>query len=227
VGRVLENKEMKKALLLLAVLGLSTTAAAQQNSRDDTWEFALIIQDTSGDDLRGENGSAVSVEGDTGWGVALNYNFNSHLSLGGELIWGSPDYDALLIPDDGIGIPEQISHELSIFQYAIKGTFNLIDGPLTPYAELGFGWANIDSNIADQPPITGCWWDPWWGYVCDTFYSTYDKTRTYYSGALGLRWDLNNGMTLKGSYGITEVDVSKATSKPSLEVLRLDIAWRF
>ena len=114
-----------------------------------------------------------------------------------------------------------------MFSYGLKGTFNLLDGPFTPYAELGLGWSNVDSNIADQPPVTGCWWDPWWGYICDTFYSTYSKTREYYAGALGLRWDFDNGMSLKGSYGLQEVSTGKSTEDASFEQIRVELAWRF
>ena len=39
----------------------------------------------------------------------------------------------------------------------------------TPYVTGGIGYAFIDTNIPDSPPQTACWWDPWWGYVCDTF----------------------------------------------------------
>ena len=218
---------MKKALLLLAVLGLSTTAVAQQNSRDDTWEFGVLLFNQGSTDLNGADESSIDIDDALSFGLGIAYNFNSHFSLGGELSWSSPDYSAVIIPDDGIGIPETINHELSVFSYGLKGTFNLLDGPFTPYAELGLGWSNVDSNIADQPPVTGCWWDPWWGYICDTFYSTYSKTREYYAGALGLRWDFDNGMSLKGSYGIQEVSTGKSTEDASFEQIRVELAWRF
>lgn len=218
---------MKKVLILMVALGLSSTAIAQQNSRDDMWEFGLLLFDQSSDSLDGEDNSFISVDSTLAYGLTLGYNFNSHFALGGELSWASPDYDAVLIPDDGIGIPEKISHELSIFSYSIKGTFNLIDGPFTPFVDASLGWSNVDSNIASQPPITGCWWDPWWGYICDTFYNTYSKTREFYSGAVGLRWDLDNGMSLKGSYGIQELNTSKSTEDARLEMIRLELAWRF
>ena len=150
--------------------------------------------------------------------------------LTGEFSWASPDYEALIVPDDGFGNagePELIRHELSLFSYTLKGTFNLLDGPLTPFAELGFGWTEVDSNIATTPPITGCWWDPWWGYVCDTFYNTYSKTRETYSGELGIRYDMPNGVSLKGSYGITQISTTKSTDDADLDVFRFVVSWRF
>ena len=221
---------MNRVLIVVVALMMSSTAMAQQNSRDDMWEFGLLLNNIGSVKLDGANGSVIDTESTTGWGLTLGYNFNSHWALSGELAWASPDYEALIVPDDGFGnpgTPELIRHELSLFSYSFKGTFNLIDGPLTPYAELGLGWTEVDSNIASQPPITGCWWDPWWGYICDTFYSTYSKTRETYSGALGVRWDLDNGMSLKGSYGLMQVSTAKSTDDADLEYFRFDLAWRF
>jgi len=221
---------MKRVITLAAALALSSTAIAQQNNRGDTWEFGVLIGGLGSESLDGDNGSAIDIDSSSAWGLTLGYNFNSHFALAGEFSWASPDYEALIIPDDGFGnpgTPEIIRHEMSLFSYSLKGTFNLLEGPLTPYAELGIGWTEVDSNIANQPPITGCWWDPWWGYVCDTFYSTYSKTRETYSGALGVRWDMNNGMTLKGSYGLMRLDTSKASDDANLDYYHLDLSWRF
>jgi hypothetical protein len=116
---------------------------------------------------------------------------------------------------------------MDLFSYMFKGTFNLLEGPITPYAELGFGWTEMDSNVADQPPITGCWWDPWWGYICNTYVSTFSKTRETLTGALGIRMDLGNGMTLKGSYGMMRIDTSRAAESAEMNYYRLDVGWRF
>ena len=221
---------MKRVLVLIAALALSSTALAQQNNRSDTWQFDLVVGNLDGDTLSGENGSSIETDSTTVFGLAINYNFNSHWALGGELTWGSPDYDAVIIPDDGFGNPlppQTIRHEMDLFSYMFKGTFNLLEGPITPYAELGFGWTEMDSNVADQPPITGCWWDHWWGYICNTYVSTFTKTRETLTGALGIRWDLGNGMTLKGSYGMMRIDTSRAAESAEMNYYRLDVGWRF
>ena len=204
---------------------LSATAVAQ-NDRSDMWEFGLIISDMSSEALSADMGSSIAIDGDTGFGLSVAYNISNRFAVGADFIWSSAKYTAVLTPD-GPGIPEVINHKMDLFTYTFTGTWNLLDGPLTPYLEANYGWTNIDSNIADQPPITGCWWDPWWGYVCDTFYSTYSKTRTSYGGAAGLRWDSGNGWTLKASYGFLEIDTSKATEKANMDVIRVDLAWLF
>ncbi len=221
---------MKRVIILIAALALSSTAVAQQNTRNQMWEFDLLLGNMDGDVLSGENGSEIDIDSTAIYGLAFAYNFNSHFALGGELSWGSPDYDAVIIPDDGFGNPLDpvtIRHKLDMVSYGFTGTFNLLKGPLTPYAELGFGWTEMDSNVANQPPITGCWWDPWWGYICDTYVSTFSRTNERLNGAVGVRWDLDNGMTLKGSYGLMKIDTSKAASDAEMNYYRLDVGWRF
>jgi opacity protein-like surface antigen len=221
---------MKRVMILIAALALSSTAVAQQNTRNQMWEFDLLVANLDGDSLSGENGSSIETDSTSVWGLAFAYNFNSHFALGGEVSWGSPNYDAVIILDDGFGNPgepQTIRHKMDIFTYGFKGVFNLLEGPLTPYAELGFGWTEMDSNVANQPPITGCWWDPWWGYICNTYVSTFSKTRETLTGALGVRWDFGNGMSLKGSYGMMRIDTSKTSDSAEMNFYRVDLGWRF
>ena len=68
------------------------------------------------------------------------------------------------------------------------------------FVQAGVGFMTLESNIVDQPPTTGCWWDPWWGYMCTTTWSTFKTTRFAYNMGLGVRWDINNAMYIRGSY---------------------------
>ncbi len=220
---------MKRVIFLVSALVLSATAAAQ-NDRSDMWEFGVIVSDISSVSMSGEMGSFLDVDGDTGLGLSIAYNFNNRFAVGADFIWSDPKYTYVYVPEDMPGVPgppEVINHKMNLFTYTFTGTWNILEGPFTPYLEANYGWTNMDSNVADQPPITGCWWDPWWGYVCDTFWSTYSKTRTSYGGAAGLRWDSGNGWTLKASYGFLEIDTSKSTEKANMDVIRVDLAWLF
>jgi hypothetical protein len=217
---------MNRILVLIAVLALSATAEAQQ-SRDGKWEFGLTLGNLSGETVTGLNGSFIDSASTTAYGLSVGYNFSKRLALTGEILWGTPNYTASLVPENAPGTSIDINHEMDLFNYGIKGTFNLLEGPVTPFIEAGLGWTYFDSNVADSAPVTGCWWDPFRGYVCDTFYSTYSKTQEYYGAAGGLRWDLNNAMSLKGSYGMQEIKIDNAAEDLSLEVWRLEVLWRF
>jgi len=218
---------MRLTGLAIALLLLSSFASAQAvRDRAGTWEFGLQVVDTSSETLSGEEGSGLSVGSDTGWGISGGYNFTNRLAILGDWTWRKPSYDATFLVED-TGELETISHSLNMNTLNFKGVFYFTEGALAPFVEAGLGWTHLDSNVVDGPPTTGCWWDPWWGYICRDFFSTYSDTRTSYSAAAGLRWDLRNGMTLRGSYGLLEVDTSSSTEDASMETIKLDLLWRF
>ena len=176
--------------------------------------------------LSGDEGTSLDISSELGWGFSGMYNFTNRLALGGEMSWVKPNYRASRILED-TRETDTIRAELGVVNLRIKGGFNFLEGPITPYIEAGLGWSDIDSNIISGPPTTGCWWDPWWGYICDTFFNTYSETRTSVSAAVGLRWEVNPGIVLRGSYGTLEVDTSSSTQDASLDTLKLEVAWRF
>ncbi len=218
---------MRYTSLAIALLLLPSFASAQAvRERARTWEVGLQVVDTSSETLSGEEGSGLSVGSSTGWGISGGYNFTNRLAVLADWTWSKPSYDATFRVED-TGELETLSHSLNINTLQVKGVFYFTEGALAPFVEAGLGWTYIDSNVIDGPPTTGCWWDPWWGYICRDFFSTYSDTRSSYSTAVGLRWDLRNGMTLRGSYGLLEVDTSHPTEDASMEAIKLDLLWRF
>ncbi len=214
--------------LASTLLALTATPALAQSTGDraETWDIGLQVINTSSENFSGESGSSLVVDSDTGWGFTAGYNFSNRLAVMFDMNWVRPDYEATRVLEGSL-LPDIIRAELDIFTYQFKGVFNFLEGPFTPFVEAGIGWTRVDSNILDGPPTTGCWWDPWWGYICDTFYSTYADTRTSYMAGAGLRYDLSNGMSLKASYGILEVDTDNATEDVTLDTWRAEIIWRF
>ena len=218
---------MRISSLAIALLSFSSLASAQiVRDRAGTWEVGFQVVDTSSESMSGEQGSGLSVDSEVGWGISGGYNFTNRLALLGDWTWSKPSYQATFLVED-TGQLQTINANLSMNTLHLKGVFYFTEGALAPYVEAGLGWTDIDSNIADGPPTTGCWWDPWWGYICQSFYSTYSDTRTSYSAAIGLRWDLRNSMTLRGSYGLLEVDTSSSTEDASVDTFKFDLLWRF
>jgi len=210
------------------VLAFAADHAIAQSTSDraGSWDFGIMAMDQSSETLLGQEGSSLDIAGRLGWGITALYNINDHFAAGLDFGWNRPNYTATRVLDDPSG-PNSVSSKLDMFSYEFKGVFHLIDGPITPFVEASAGWTNMDSNIPDGPPTSGCWWDPWWGYICDGFYSTYSKTRFSYGGALGLRVDTGNGIGIKASYGVKEIDTSNATEGASFEVWRLELLWQF
>jgi opacity protein-like surface antigen len=202
---------------------LSLEAAAQKTYRANNWEATLQLIGTSSEKFDGEGGSSLDVSSEIGFGAGVSYNLNPNIALGFDMLWTRPDYKSVFVTEEG---PVSVKHTMSVFNGQFNGTWNILDGPITPYLQAGLGWTYVDSNVSDGPPVTGCYWDPWWGYVCRNYYSTYSETNFSYGYGAGLRWEVGNGMFLKGSYNRLEINGDNGVD-PSFDVAKLELGWMF
>lgn len=218
---------MRKLIATIFILTLPGIVLAQgDRSRSWEWSFGAIYQESKS--MGSEGGSTLDIDDAIGLGINVGYNFTNRLSLGFDLDWISPDYKAVLIDDTVVPAETRvIDHEFTQFNTRIKGTFNLLDGPFMPFVEGGIGWTFIDSNVADGPPITGCWWHPWWGYICDNFYSTFSETTFTYGLGLGFRYHFRGDTFLKASYSVWELDSVGNAGDSSLSGARIEYGWGF
>lgn len=221
-----------RALPLVLLLSLPAVAAAQSADREGTWEVGVKWLDMSHEAIQGERGASLDVEGQYGLGFYGQYNFNEHFALAGEFAWSTPDYIAKfpLDPNPGQGLPPNtvvtVDAELDVWFTNFKAVYNFMDRTITPYVEAGYGWTSVDSNIQDGPADTGCWWDPWWGYMCASFYDTYSNTVTSVTYAAGIRWDISDSSVLKLFYGERDTDLDRSENLKQ-EVYGLEWAWKF
>ena len=211
------------AIGLIALLaGNAVSAASSDRSR--SWEATIQVLGTGSESRNGENGSGVDFDSATGWGFGVAYNFNEHLAVGFDGAFVKPKYTATFNTDeDGL---VSLRHKASVFNGQLNGTWNIMKGPFTPFLQLGMGWTHIDSNVADGPPVTGCWWDPWWGYVCSNFYSTYKDTRFSWGAGAGLRYEFQNRMFVKGSINRVEIDGGNNAVDPKFDLWKLELGWK-
>ena len=214
-----------RSAIIVALLAICATAAAAPGSPEKgqleyriggTWNFENTVN--------GSNGSEIIFRDRAGIILGVDYFVFDKLSVGFDMAWYRPSYEATIVPEDNSG-DVTVNYTASIFNGQFNGTYNFLDTALTPFVEAGLGWTHIDSNVADGPPTTGCWWDPWWGYVCSSWYSSYsDNSFSYFAGA-GLRWDINYDMSLKAAYRWMEIDT--AASKPQMGSARLELVFHF
>jgi hypothetical protein len=178
-----------------------------------SWElsFAGLYQDAEKASAGG--GSLVDVEEGVGLGIGFGYYLKDRLVVGADVEWLAPDYTATLVDDNGVA--STFDHELTQINLRFKGAYYFLEGPY------------VDSNVADGPPIVGCWWHPWFGYICDGYYETFDETSFSYGGALGLRYMFQGGTVLRLSYNNYEVDGSGDAPDPTLNAARLEVVWGF
>ncbi len=75
--------------------------------------------------------------------------------------------------------------------------------------------------------MTGCYWHPWWGYICSGYYRTFKGTDFSYGGGAGLRYDFPGGSFVRGSYSVYKLDIGGDAADPELQSLKLEYGWRF
>jgi opacity protein-like surface antigen len=203
-------KKIISALIVLTIISYSQFSEANYTKRSDRWEASFKVVGSESFDNNGVNGSTVDVKDDLGWGFSLGYNFNPHLLVNFEWTSVSPKYDATLIEDDGDEY--DISHKMNLYNSQVNVVYNFMTDSFTPFVQAGLGWSYMDSNIADGPPNTLCWWDPWWGYICESYQNTHTDSRLSYNVAAGVRYELDNSMFLRASYQQVWVDLSKSST---------------
>jgi opacity protein-like surface antigen len=203
---------INRLFIFLLLLIVSTSVHAQRfnkksihdDLRHGQWEASLLVQGSGGTDITGENGSSIDVDDTFGWGFTIGWNMNANWNFSYKFTMNKPDYTAVIVPEQVEGEdprdPRVIDYQMDKYAHALNATWHWFDGPLTPFLQAGIGYTTIDSGIPNQPPQTGCWWDPWWGYICDTFWSTYDTGEFAYNLGIGLRWDVNGALFMRGSY---------------------------
>lgn len=217
-----------RAVTAVIIFLITPAIALAQTDRSRSWEWSLGAIYQASKDIGSEGGSTLDIDDAVGLGVNIGYNFSNRLSLGFDLDFISPDYRAVLIDDMVVPADSTvIDHEFSQFNGRLKGTFNMLDGPFVPFVEAGVGWTYVDSNVADGPPITGCWWHPWWGYICENYYSTFSETTFTYGAGLGFRYHLRGGSFIKASYNVWELDSMGNAGDSSLSGARIEYGWGF
>ena len=166
-----------KILIICCVFGALaiipiTDAKANNSQRSDKWEASLKIVESNSTTIDGQNGSNIDLKSSFGWGLTLGYNLNPHVLINFDFFATSPSYNVTSINDGGDTY--KLDHTMELLDSQFNVVYNVFDDQFTPYMQAGAGWAYMDSNIASSPPVTGCWYDPWRGYVCNGYQNTYN-----------------------------------------------------
>jgi opacity protein-like surface antigen len=217
------SKRFSYRIAIAAAIGLSAFTTAQ--SADPTWEggVEIVYQDAGRIDFNG--GSKIDLDDDLGLTIIFGYRLNSHLDIQFALDWASTDYRATLIRN--AGAPAIANGELEYITPRLNVQFNLFNKAFTPYVMAGVGYAFIDTNIPNGRPSTGCWWDPWYGYICTTVQSTFTTDEFVYQGGVGARWDFSSTGSIRLGYERHWIDLGRATGEPFVDQVRLGFTYRY
>lgn len=197
---------------------------ARPGSRGGNWEFILPLIYSESATVKGQNGSSVNLDADWGLGFGFGYNINDHFQLNGLFSWSSRSYNATVVKTDGT--TQRYSNYMESSTIALNGVYYFLPGDVTPFVSGGVGITYIDTNIQNGPASGTCWYDPWWGYVCDTFVPTKTENDFSYNAGLGVRWDIDRKFSMQGSFNRMWIDFSKASGIPNFDMWRLDFIFR-
>lgn len=192
----------RRILLSLLILVLTATGAQAQSQRQsyraERWEFSLQTRYFGGTSYDGSGGSKVQLADDLGWGFGFVYNLNQRFNVGALFSWRSVDYEATVVLE-GTGENERYANQLTTSTVGLIGEWNVLQGPFTPYVSGGIGWLHLNTNVFAGWG-SGCWWDPWWGYVCGAVPLTYGTDTGVYSLGVGGRFEVTDKVFLKAGY---------------------------
>lgn len=220
--------QQRVVVTLLAVASSSLYAGgfSDLSKRAGTWEAGFIVNQVDSWNVNGSGGSSLDVDSDTGWGFTIGYHFSERLSLAFDFTHNKQPYDAAIVDASAPNNVIAIDHELDNDNYNFSLTYNFLERAFTPFISAGLGWSYLDSNVSTGDAGLVCWYDAWWGYVCDSYYSTYsDESFTYTLGA-GLRWDLTNTFALRASINQRFIDLDDVSESPDISVGKLEFVWR-
>ena len=224
-------KLIKSSFVLLAVF--STNAQAEfYDSRAEKWEFFLAPQVTNSKSLDGENGTDASINKASALGFGFGYNVNHHVELTMLFASTSSNYSTTRNidndPDDPNNPTEPKTITSSIYTSSLNFgfTWNLLSTPFTPYISANIGSTYIDSGYPTGEIVSGCWWDYWYGYVCYPYAQTYTSTEINYGAGVGLRYDFNRKLYMKGGVSQNYLELN-STNTPVFTTYQFIFGFMF
>lgn len=202
----------------------STPDLEMDDGRPWQTRLGLNYQLSSNTDFDG--GTSAEFKSSTGFLVGLGYDLSDHLEVGANFTYDERDYDARLAGDvPGEFFP--VKGSLESMGVMVNLSYYFMTGRFTPYITTGVGWNFVDTNIPTAPPEVGCWWNPWYGYICQGFQETKNVDGFAYQLGAGMRYRLNQSLSVTGGYQMSWLDFPKADGTPGYDGLQLILNWGF
>ncbi len=203
-------------------------AVGRDSARAESWEFTLPVRFVTGETIDFEHGTSIKTQDDIGWGFGLGYNMTDHINMDLEFAWSSVNYDLKLASAEvppraeltGSGIMDVTTTQFNF-------TYYFQPKSITAYVSAGFGWNWFDSNIPSGPATGGCWWDPWYGYICGTYQNTYSTTTFTYGLGAGVRIEPKDNLFIRLGLNDNWQDFGSHSGTKDILTYRLEMGWKF
>ncbi len=198
---------------------------SQAGSREGRWEGSVILAYQNGLKKSNDGGSEIDVDSTAGWGISFAWNWTENWNLSYRFLANSPGYSALIVPEDPLEVPLAINHNMTKTTHQFNVTYNFRKKAFTPFLAAGIGYTKLNSNVPDAPPTVGCWYDPWWGYICVSDWDTYKTSEFSYNVGAGLRWDINDVIFTKATYSREFLSVKSGSIDFDMALLELGLMF--
>lgn len=213
----------------LCVAAVLQPARGQEGAgRRPQLEFTIGIPYLRAETTPFNGGTAVETESSTGLGFGLDWRFANQWSAGATLAMHDIDYTAnIALAGSLLGRPGEIVRN-DLDTQSLMGNVKRYLGSsrrIAPYATAALGWVSVDTNVPTGPPVGVCWFDPWWGLVCDSFQPTRTTTELATALGFGVRWDFSRRVFLDATLGREWIDFDNA-DRPDFTQLRIAFGIR-
>jgi len=231
---------MKRYLLILAS---SAALAASQGAGAQTmgsgggamgdWEFRIGPVFQQSKNVSFDGGSKADIDSTTGVKIGAGFYVTDQLIIGGNFGYGQSSFNGTVQGNTSStpGLPPSTAQieggHVDFSTLMFDATYTLLHGPIKPFGKVGLGWNWINTNIASGPPQTGCWWDPWWGYVCSGYQPTHGASSFAYQVGAGVQFNFSPGFAIDADYQYTWIDLKNTSSTPGFGAFELLFVWRF
>jgi opacity protein-like surface antigen len=190
------------------------------------WQGRLGVNYQPTKDVDFDGGTAVEFNSSTGFLVGLGYELSEHFEIGANFTYDERDYEAS-IAGDAPGERFPVEGDLESMGLMFDLSYYFLTGRIRPFVTTGVGWNFVDTNIPTAPPQVGCWWNPWYGYICEDFQDTKNVDGFAYQLGAGVRYQINPKFSLSGSYKMNWVEFPKADGTPTFDAIQLILNWGF
>jgi len=211
--------------ILIGVLLLTLSGQSLARKVGDV-EYTFILPYLESETLKFDGGSEAAIESDIGFGFGVSVFHSKQLAGRMDFTWNSSSYTGTRILDDANLTTERFGGRFDSFNMLFGGDYYLTPNDLAPFISGNFGYSYIDSNIPSGVPQTACWWDPWFGYVCDYVQPTFARDTWFYGVGAGLRLDLTDRNFIKLGYYEQYLDLDRLDGSPALGIFKLEIGGK-
>ena len=222
-----ESMSPADATAATALMASSDRPPNSAGPRAGRWEAYGGLQSVGGTKVTAKGGTTADFSSSNTYLLGVGYHFTDRLELAAMLGFDTKDYTAQ-IAGDTPGEVFAAKGSMDTFSFMLDATFNIMRaGRWTPYVVGGVGWTKVDTNLATEPPSVGCWWDPWYGYICTSFQDTKNLNGLAYQVGLGVRYEINAAFDVRGSYNMAWQDLGDEIDNTDFDGFKILFGWKF